>query len=66
MCYLDGYIMVIKLPGWSRAFYRDISNQITHGYFVLGIYQKFESFQTRPSTYVDIDTQLFERLACFL
>ena len=43
----DGYITVMKLPDWSREFYRDISTRITHGSFVLRIYLTVESFRTR-------------------
>ena len=66
MHYVDGYIMVIRLPDWYRAFDHDISTQITHGGLVLRINLTAESFRTRPGTRVDIDTRLFERFACLL
>ena len=53
---LDGYIAVTRLPDWSRAFYRNISTQMTHGSLVLKIQQTFESFPTRPSTRDGTDT----------
>ena len=32
--YLDGYVTARRLPVWSRAFYRDVLTQITHGSLV--------------------------------
>ena len=62
--YLIGYITEIRLPGWSRAFYRDISTQITHGSLVLRIHLTFESFRNRPSTRVGIDRHAIVRTIC--
>ena len=64
MCYLDGYITVIRLTDWSRAVYHSISIQITHGYLVLRIHLMFESFRTRPSTCVGTVRALAQTRDC--
>ena len=63
--YLDGYITVIRLPDWSRAFHHDISTQITYGYLVLRIQLTFKSFRTRSSTRVGMDTR-WDGTLCFV